>query len=215
MRALAKGEQVPELPMTADALTQKQNRKNAEIKREQKALKKVKAPIVPVKSNISVGLDPNSLAARRLAMKNGTQLPEATTNTSQNDVSFDADFSSAPAFVDDSFEAAGANFAHFDNSVPLDFFSTGPSAAAAATFDPFTDNSKPTSQPVVFDPFTVPQSASSFDPFACPPVVAGSSLDSISDRLDVSSGVVRPPLVRGSSTPLARGSFNQDSSAIL
>lgn len=99
VRALAKGEQVPLLVMTEEALTQKQNRRNAEVRREQKALKKVRAPIVPAKPANTNGLDPNSVAAKRLAMKKGIHVPECASSTPSGPaVLFDADFSGVSAF---------------------------------------------------------------------------------------------------------------------
>ena len=70
VRALAKDETVPELPLSEEAIYQKQRRKESEMRREQKAQKKIKTPIVPARQG-NTSIDPNSVAAKRLAMKKG------------------------------------------------------------------------------------------------------------------------------------------------
>lgn len=71
VRALAKGEPVPVMVLTDEARQWKDRRLEAEKRREAKALKKAKAPIVPARTTTSTALDPNSAAAKRLAMKKG------------------------------------------------------------------------------------------------------------------------------------------------
>ena len=146
--------------MSQEAIDCKTRRKEAEQRREAKALKKVKEPIVPVRTSTSTSLDPNSAAAKRLAAKRGgggggggggvcnnntvgtsatisSTLAVAPFSPQPSDNTFEVDFDNAPSFDmnanDQSFEA------HFDNN--LSFFEE-----ATASTTPFP--SFPSSQPI-------------------------------------------------------------------
>lgn len=158
LRALAKGGTVPELPLSDEAVAQKQRRKEAELRREQKALKKVKTPIVPVRAPQASHLDPGSVAAKRLAMKKGLPVYEGLAPAA--DTSFNVDFDSVPI-------PQAETFAAF--SEPLSTASFDPFATSALSVDSF-NSAAAVSQNVFgsvsfdsvgFDAFSSPQMATS------------------------------------------------------
>jgi serine/threonine protein kinase len=142
LRALAKGDPVPDLPLSEDAVAQKQRRRDAELRREQKALKKVKTPVVPARAPQAAHLDPGSVAAKRLAMKKGLRLPDESFSTS--DASFAVDFDAAPVQPLETFEA-------FEDINTFDPFQTSTQTAV----DPFGSNVSIPPKDFEFDAFSV------------------------------------------------------------
>ena len=207
VRALAKDETVPELPLSEEAIYQKQRRKESELRREQKAQKKIKTPIVPARQG-NTSIDPNSVAAKRLAMKKGggsVSNPNTNSNSNNNNNISSAQSDYYPSTTsEDLFEA---NFdVNFDdlniqddnnNNINNHQFSTSNSSrsnsinnAQVGLFSPsfdssiFESHSEFDSKP--FDAFGAPQSSSTtpLTPAPAPvfdpfanPVVASNTFD--------------------------------------
>jgi hypothetical protein len=87
VRALAKSEPTPPLVLSDEAKIWKGRRMEAEKKRDMKVMKKVKTPIVPNRIHKNKTLDPNSIAAKRLAVKRGNTLSSTDVTIEQLSVS--------------------------------------------------------------------------------------------------------------------------------
>ena len=91
--------------MSQEAMEHKERRREAEKRREAKALKKIRDPVVPARTTTSTVLDPNSAAARRLAQKKGlTSSSGATLSSTQAPAPAPAPVAAVP------FEAFEVNF---------------------------------------------------------------------------------------------------------
>ena len=156
VRALAKSEPTPPLLLTEEARKWKERRIEAEKRREIKAMKKVKTPLVPIQVNKNTTLDPNSAAARRLAVKRGNVSNIASETNHQSSISspssslnlsfssptkegtfiFDTNFdrTESPAIFDVDFDAAVKAASDFDQYFEFQSNMNEPSSSDPSMF---------------------------------------------------------------------------------